>query len=61
MALINCDFFLETLKLSCGRLVMLPERPLAAIQVTPSPQYPALYLLHGMSDDHTIWQRRTSI
>jgi putative tributyrin esterase len=23
--------------------------------------YPTLYLLHGMSDDHTIWQRRTSI
>lgn len=22
---------------------------------------PVLYLLHGMSDDHTIWQRRTSI
>ena len=24
-------------------------------------KYPTLYLLHGMSDDHTIWQRRTSI
>lgn len=23
--------------------------------------YKTLYLLHGMSDDHTIWQRRTSI
>ena len=23
--------------------------------------YPVLYLLHGMSDDHTIWSRRTSI
>jgi S-formylglutathione hydrolase FrmB len=23
--------------------------------------YPTLYLLHGLSDDHTIWQRRTSI
>ena len=22
---------------------------------------PCLYLLHGLSDDHTIWQRRTSI
>lgn len=22
---------------------------------------PVLYLLHGLSDDHTIWQRRTSI
>jgi S-formylglutathione hydrolase FrmB len=25
------------------------------------PSYPVLYLLHGMSDDHTIWMRRTSI
>lgn len=23
--------------------------------------YPVLYLLHGLSDDHTIWHRRTSI
>ena len=23
--------------------------------------WPTLYLLHGMSDDHSIWQRRTSI
>jgi S-formylglutathione hydrolase FrmB len=24
-------------------------------------RYPVLYLLHGLSDDHTIWLRRTSI
>lgn len=24
-------------------------------------RYPVLYLLHGLSDDHTIWMRRTSI
>ena len=24
-------------------------------------EYPTLYLLHGLSDDHTIWMRRTSI
>jgi len=24
-------------------------------------KHPTLYLLHGMSDDHTIWMRRTSI
>jgi S-formylglutathione hydrolase FrmB len=29
--------------------------------VTKGVKYPVLYLLHGMSDDHTIWQRRTSI
>ena len=36
--------------------VILPQR------ARPSDaKYPSLYLLHGMSDDHTIWQRRTSI
>jgi putative tributyrin esterase len=25
------------------------------------PPYPVFYLLHGLSDDHTIWSRRTSI
>lgn len=24
-------------------------------------KHPTLYLLHGLSDDHTIWLRRTSI
>ena len=61
MALINCDFFSETLQLSCSMVVILPERPLSDIQSTSYPLYPTLYLLHGMSDDHTIWQRRTSI
>jgi putative tributyrin esterase len=27
----------------------------------PKPRYQTLYLLHGLSDDHTIWMRRTSI
>ena len=33
--------------------VIIPER-------MPGP-FPVLYLLHGMSDDHTTWVRRTSI
>lgn len=42
-------------------MVVLPERPLAAIHAGHTHQFPTLYLLHGLSDDHTIWQRRTSI
>lgn len=61
MALMHCDFFSEILQLSCSMVVILPERPLAAMGTGPSPLYPTLYLLHGLSDDHTIWQRRTSI
>lgn len=61
MALIHCDFFSEILGLSCSMVVILPQRPLPTISSSPSPKYPTLYLLHGRSDDHTIWQRRTSI
>ena len=40
------------------------QRHLAADIIVPEGKkgpYPVLYLLHGLSDDHTIWQRRTSI
>lgn len=54
MALLHCDFFSDALQLSCSMDVILPQAP------TPR-RLPTLYLLHGLSDDHTIWQRRTSI
>jgi S-formylglutathione hydrolase FrmB len=53
MALIQCDFFSETLQLSTSMNVILPQPAQA--------RYPVLYLLHGLSDDHTTWLRRTSI
>lgn len=53
MAFIQCDFFSTVLQLSVSMNVVLPQ--------PPRPSYPVLYLLHGMSDDHTIWMRRTSI
>jgi S-formylglutathione hydrolase FrmB len=53
MAFIQCDFFSTVLQLSVSMNVILPQ------PVRPS--YPVLYLLHGLSDDHTIWMRRTSI
>jgi S-formylglutathione hydrolase FrmB len=64
MALFHCYFKSEVLDLSTGMYVIVPERPLSQIR-KPRPgkarKYPVLYLLHGMSDDYTIWQRRTSI
>lgn len=53
MALIECNFFSETLGLCTAMNVILPQ-PIRR-------RYPVLYLLHGLSDDHTIWCRRTSI
>jgi len=73
MALIRCDFYSDVLALSTSMLVILPQpRPAGAAAAdgpqmpgrpAPAPRrkWPALYLLHGLSDDHTTWQRRTSI
>lgn len=63
MALIQCDFFSEVLELCTSMCVILPQPTRAEIQKQSKSnhRYPMLYLLHGLSDDHTIWQRRTSI
>ncbi|GMA62833.1 esterase [Alicyclobacillus fastidiosus] len=44
--------------------VILPQQTSTQIgmsNVTNGSQHPTLYLLHGLSDDDTIWTRRTSI
>jgi S-formylglutathione hydrolase FrmB len=41
--------------------VLFPQRTLAEAKSKPTPKYRTLYLLHGHSDDHTAWQRWTSI
>lgn len=64
MALINCDFFSDTLSLSCSMTVILPQETRNQIGMkgtSKKKKHPVLYLLHGLSDDHTIWLRRTSI
>jgi len=64
MALIHCHFFSQVLGLMSTMTVILPDpEPLGADVSPPIRQvrYPTLYLLHGLSDDHTAWQRRTAI
>lgn len=64
MAFIQCDFFSDVLGLSCSMNVILPQNTKKQIGMTGKAgqeKCPVLYLLHGMSDDHTIWMRRTSI
>jgi len=56
MALLETRFDSQVLDLSLGMNVILPEHP-DAWNEPPA----VLYLLHGLSDDHTIWSRRTSI
>ena len=64
MAHLRCDFFSESLSLSTTMSVLLPQQTatqigMAGRQLEGPP--PVLYLLHGLSDDDTIWLRRTSI
>lgn len=64
MALIHCDFFSDVLGLSTSMTVILPQATTQQIGMSGTvvaDRHPTLYLLHGMSDDHTIWLRRTSI
>lgn len=64
MALIHCNFFSQVLDLASTMDVILPNLAPSEKGIPPvvsHQRYPTLYLLHGLADDHTIWQRRTSI
>jgi S-formylglutathione hydrolase FrmB len=63
VALLRCDFFSEALGLSTSMTVILPQQTVRQIGLAGAarPEPPTLYLLHGLSDDDTIWMRRTSI
>ncbi len=62
MAFFDVHFFSDTLQRACAMHVLLPEaarRPGGAAR--PRRPHPVLYLLHGLSDDHTAWTRQTAI
>lgn len=64
MAFLDFHFFSEALGLTCAAHVILPQATTQQIGMASGKtrkKYPTLYLLHGLSDDHTIWTRRTSI
>ena len=64
MALMQCGFFSEVLGLSVSMNVILPQQTQGQIGMkgfSGGKAHPTLWLLHGLSDDHTIWCRRTSI
>ncbi|HLK60230.1 MAG TPA: alpha/beta hydrolase family protein [Chthonomonadaceae bacterium] len=54
MAFAELKYFSKALEKATAADILLPESKLEG-------PFPVLYLLHGLSDDHTIWQRRTSI
>lgn len=54
MAFCELKYFSPALQKHIAANVIIPEN-------LDSKPFPVLYLLHGQSDDHTIWMRRTSI
>lgn len=62
MALFNTEIFSESLGMWASVVVVLPQRSrMGKPEVSGDEKFKTLYLLHGMSDDETIWLRRTSI
>lgn len=65
MALFDMKFYSEALGMQSSALVILPQNgSLGEIGVDSGDgngRIRVLYLLHGLSDDETIWMRRTSI
>ena len=66
MAFASLKFYSEALKMQCEISVIIPQKSAAgeigvASGVGSEGKYKCLYLLHGLTDDHTIWARRTSI
>lgn len=65
MAFFQFHFFSEALGMQSEAYVIIPQRQVSG-QIgieseSRGEKYKCLYLLHGLSDDHTIWMRRTSI
>ena len=59
MALFTAQFRSEVLQMNVSANVIVPQP--AVGQSAFERKLPVLWLLHGLSDDHTIWLRRTSI
>jgi len=64
MAHLTVEFFSNVLGKCMTMEVILPQSTTTQIGMQgtdTNDTYPVLYLLHGKSDDHSIWLRRTSI
>lgn len=65
MALIELNMFSQALGMQTQVLVIMPQKftegQIGVETKAEDSAYKCLYLLHGLSDDQTIWLRRTSI
>ena len=60
MALLECHYKSEVLDMEQPFNVILPQISMSDNE-NMSKKFPVLYLLHGLSDDHTAWVRKTNI
>jgi putative tributyrin esterase len=64
MAFLDVHAFSDALAMQVNFYVLLPQqtkRQIGTTTVGNQGPFRTLWLLHGLSDDHTIWLRRTSI
>lgn len=65
MAFVQLKFYSETLGIQTEVCVVIPQKSangeIGIANGAKDNKYKCLYLLHGLSDDHTIWERRTSV
>lgn len=62
MAWLHMHYHSEALRMPVPMEVLLPQHVSGGYRKVKDPgPYKTLYLLHGMSDDHTAWLRRTSV
>lgn len=66
MAFIELNIYSQSLGSQQQVYVIIPQQntsgEIGTVNAkTDKKQYPCLYLLHGLSDNHSIWMRRTSI
>ena len=58
MVFSDFHFYSEVLGIQTAAYILLPQPQVAAQSGSP---IPVLYLLHGLSDDHTLWLRQTRV
>ena len=61
MAFLECHIYSSVLGRAVNVNVLLPQVPYSANAEVRKQKFPVLYLLHGLSDDATMWFRRSSI
>lgn len=61
MAFLTIDVYSHVLGMDVPISVLLPEKRKYPIDDLSDTKYPVLYLLHGHSDDHTSWIRKSKI